>query len=461
VPRDTQQALELYRKAGVIPPIVRTVQVPALGSTPAYEMVVGADYPVTPGDLVALEALTEMYREGEGTAPNPIFVEKLSACIAAIKTRPAGPTGEAYFASLNFANPAPLPSADSRRLDNHASRIPVAGRVWGIAWSPDGKSLLVGYDDTGIALFDVASGRRRWTIRRRTDAWRRDALLFSADSTLAFASSVTTYAREDADKTISVLSAADGRLVRKLVFRLPPQFQERARDATLSGDGRKLLVVPGGLDGDVLTYDVATGELISRLPVPVQRVWPNRTPNISRIAIDERRNRLWLSHSARVMAYRLDNGTLEFEFLAFAQAAHALQLNPATGEVVAGGDGSFQESRTPINNPNPDFRVYQDDPHTLVRAFDPQTGKLLRTYIGGGGTVEGLSVSPDGRFVAATKSRRSRSSSYVLLWDAASGELLSARDFGTGEVGDVAFSPDGRFLAYGAQGAVHVVQTGP
>jgi hypothetical protein len=120
------------------------------------------------------------------------------------------------------------------------------------------------------------------------------------------------------------------------------------------------------------------------------------------------------------------------------------------------------------------YQSFADDPATLVRAFDADTGRQSHLYIGPGGGVEGVSVSPDGRLVAATKSGMVGADpnlvragiipanqpvpGYLLLWDAQSGALLAARSFQSGHMGDVAFDPSGGRLSFAVDGVIHVLK---
>ena len=71
----------------------------------------------------------------------------------------------------------------------------------------------------------------------------------------------------------------------------------------------------------------------------------------------------------------------------------------------------------------------------------------MRNYSGTKYSICSISVSPDGRYVAATEGG-SRVGMRLDLWDAVTGELLKTVEFSTyNGLSQVRFSPDGRQLA--------------
>ena len=278
--------------------------------------------------------------------------------------------------------------------------------------------------------------------------------------TRRYTSSVTTIARRDADKTVSVIGVADGRIHSTLGYRTPTDGQAKAMDIAASRDGRRLFVIPGA-EGTVLVYDTASWAMTKWDSMPILHEVGAGTA-AANLALDEDRGTLWLSHSGRIRKLDLAGGGQQLEFQSFELDARTIAVNPATGELVAGGTTETEDARYPLNDYRAPFRHYEDDPPTLVRAYDPQSGKLARTYLGPGGTVLGLSINRSGSLIAAIKSRASPAARGVLLlWEARSGKLISAKEVGTDSIGDVAFSPDGTRLAYALGSVVHIVDLAP
>jgi WD40 repeat protein len=84
------------------------------------------------------------------------------------------------------------------------------------------------------------------------------------------------------------------------------------------------------------------------------------------------------------------------------------------------------------------------EPDPTIKLWDPSTGRLMRAWAGGEGTVSSLAFAPDGRVLATGHLASSRN---VRVWDAATGHLLATLDGHTDRVRAVAFSPVGRVLA--------------
>jgi WD40 repeat protein len=195
---------------------------------------------------------------------------------------------------------------------------------------------------------------------------------------------------------------------------------------------------------------------------------PNNFPETGKgfypmgLAIDAARDRLWWSHAGTLQTIGLSDSKPGPEIQAFQVSVQVMQVNPRTGELVAGGSSVIQNSLFPLVGPVQEWRRYADDPATLVRAFDAVTAKQTRVYAGPGGSVYGISVSADGKLVAAIKSKMlGKSPSVVNLWDADSAQLLASRSFGAADVGDVAFDPKGTRLAFAVDGTVHITRINP
>jgi hypothetical protein len=142
---------------------------------------------------------------------------------------------------------------------------------------------------------------------------------------------------------------------------------------------------------------------------------------------------------------------------AFNEYIQAVAIDPETGDLVAGGTTVVDSVPIRDGELGQGLKTYQDDATTLVRAFRATDGSIAHTYPGPGGTVQGVSVSQGGRYVAASKSRMMGiSPSYILLWNARNGQLLSAKDRGDTEVGNVAFDPTGTQLAYAVGSRIYI-----
>jgi WD40 repeat protein len=97
----------------------------------------------------------------------------------------------------------------------------------------------------------------------------------------------------------------------------------------------------------------------------------------------------------------------------------------------------------------PDGRVVatgSDDSEAdlTIKHWDPASGRLIRAWAGGEGTVSSLAFAPDGRVLA---SGHLASRGNVRIWDATTGRLMATLKGHTDRVRAVAFAPYGRLLA--------------
>src|SRR5262249_55258542 len=84
-----------------------------------------------------------------------------------------------------------------------------------------------------------------------------------------------------------------------------------------------------------------------------------------------------------------------------------------------------------------------DEPET-IKLWDPATGRPLRGWNAGVGTVASISFSPDGRTLV---SGHLNLSDNVKLWDVTNGQILHTFRGHQDKVRPVAFAPDGQTLA--------------
>jgi WD40 repeat protein len=326
------------------------------------------------------------------------------------------------------------------------------GQIVGtIAWSPDQKTLATGnFADNRIRLWDVAEGKELWQVHKPGVRNSR-RLEFDSISQSVLTSSTIATQDQNRDSAVSLLGLEDGRLLRSLGDTPPERNSNAAIDFAFSPDRSRLAVILGGDGGRVDLYDTASWARVGQIGPVVSRY--GRAAGLNKIVCDPDRDVAVIGLiDGDVQVWSPSTNRLRLKFPGFAVAVTAMVLNPASGAVIMGGDSMIVRSF----EKGPDAPVRSDDPTTLVRAYDPVTGKLLTTYAGPGGTVTALAVSPNGRYVAAAKQI-----GIVLVWDAGSGELIAYKDFGSTSADGVAFSPDGTRLAYGVGTHVEIVALDP
>lgn len=484
-PANPQQAAAYYEMAAFVAPQPYATYLPGFGGVPGSTVMVGGNGPATPGDIIAISRLAQMYREGVGVERNTARADRLSACVA--KLAPAGlpesrmpkpivsPAPVAPVPATAFVphpEPAfrarysstPVPTADSVLLDRTIATFSVSSDVTGLAWSPDGQYLAVRHSMAGaFELLDAKSGRRIW---KREQAFGSSSpetriLEFSPDGSLLYISSAgeVIYREGGRGEVFYALSTKTGRVTNVFRYEAPPQGSSMAW--ALATDSKSTIIVSSGYSNRVIAYD-ASGNASTILEVPRVLQELSQSFAFPRLAVDRARDRLWWAHGGILQPVRLSDGSASKEMQVFNRRVTAMRINTRTGEVIVGGTGDVSNSRYPMFGTLQEYRTYRDDPVTLVRAIDPEGKAPARIYLGPGSSVSGLAVNPQGTMIAATKERWiGASNSYVLLWDAASQKLLSSRDFGQARVGDVAFDPEGNRLAYAAGRRIYIAKIEP
>lgn len=466
VAADFGKALELYRRAAFVQPEIRGIYTPGFGSVAGSVTMVGSDAPITVGDSIALARLGELYRDGIGVPRDMKRAQAFHDCSELIgpkNTSNSMSNESSYFNQFTKPRSAPIPQADSALLDRQIASLDFSSNVTGLAWSPDGKYLAVYYDrGDRLDFVRVTDGRHLWTVEKDwgVTTSKERVLQFSSDGQRLYLSAPIGKSAPGSKQheVLAVVSTADGHPVHIVSDEAPaPVFSHALAVAAEPGKNR-LFAVGGGAFNKVAAYDLASWNRSDIFGLSNEQPEWGHGFTSSRLAIDPQRDILWWAHEGTVEALKLSNASTLNQIHAFNVAVDAMQVNPRSGELVAGGSADFYSYRYPLTDPKAEIRTYHDDPATLVRAFDSASGRQTRTYVGPGGSVEGLSVSADGKFVAAARAKiMGASSSYVLLWDAESGKLLSSKDCESANVGDAAFDPTGTKLAYAIDRKIHIV----
>ena len=134
-----------------------------------------------------------------------------------------------------------------------------------------------------------------------------------------------------------------------------------------------------------------------------------------------------------------------------------MALDPHSGWLITGSDGV---SRGGPYSQGESKEWIEDAPQTEVRAWDPKTGKLIKTFFGSGIKVRSLAVRTDGKYIFAIKGRylAEGKPAYLLAWRMSDGKLMAAKSLDQSSDGGAALSPDGKRLAYAADGTVRIIE---
>ncbi|MFO0845441.1 MAG: protein kinase [Gemmataceae bacterium] len=290
--------------------------------------------------------------------------------------------------------------------------------VHDLAFTPDGKAVMTGgYGDKAVCFWDATTGH----LMRRLDNVinTEDSLALSPDGkALACIDHLDTPPMvrngERALLTVSLRSAADGKVLRRLTAQATPgqrRGTEGLRCLAYSPDGKSLAA--GGAWVNVHVWDTATGAERCRVGVGIYEVALGFAPDGRTLAVADSRNRIQLYDPATGKELPRPRGLLG--------GPYGMALTPdGRALVTPGGDAS------------------------LV-LWDPSTGQERRRLRGPEQSgVAGLLLSADGTTIVSEGRDRK-----VRVWDVASGGVLRelAGDYLSHPSRLLAVSADGKSFA--------------
>ena len=266
-----------------------------------------------------------------------------------------------------------------------------------LAWSTDGKFLFIGTKENGLVAYDVANNELGSYVG---DGASIQALAVSPDGEI-LAMGLGN------DGSIRFLSIATGYLERTIW----PAHDDWVQVLAFNPAGN--LLVSGGDDGQLILWDVATGEMVTTLLQDSGFIWG--------------------------AAFSPDGKTLiagtQFQMTFYVWNTETWELlQTYEGDITA--DLAF----------SPDGRFFATAGGTWHEAnlWNAQTGKLVYNFSEMPGWVWAIAYDPNGRYVAAGGIGQA-----VVLWDTRTGqpayELYTGADF----LQALAFSHDGTKLASG------------
>jgi WD40 repeat protein len=315
--------------------------------------------------------------------------------------------------ALWAASFAVAPAALGQGSPNPALRTlakPHTNTVVGIAFSPDGKTLVTSSRDKTIAFWDVRSGERRHVIRH---AERFGPLAYSPDG-----------------KTLAVVAGADGR---EVILYDPATREEKGKLRGFSAFLRSLAFSP---DGKTLATKEDKAAVVTLWDVQAGK-----------------KLRVLAGHDDICDFHRQPFSPDGKWFVTGGKDETIRVWDVATGravKVLKGHDGPVYCSVT--FSPDGKAVVSGGDKDATVRLWDVRTGKLTATLDGHTKAVVFVAFRPDGKTVVSLTADEAE----ARLWDVATGKEKAAFHWYSsflsvpGYQSYITLSPDGNTLALAA-----------
>ena len=381
---------------------------------------------------------------------------------------------------------AAYPPGTRRRFVGHTSR------VWSLAVSADGATLLSGARDETVRLWDVATGRELRRFEGHTSAVvalalspdQVTALSGSFDTTLRLWDVATgTELRRFAGHTDAVMSVAfhpDGETIlsgsRDGTLRLWDVATGTELRRFTGHDGAVNSVVfgphaqtilSGGRDGTLRLWDVATGSELRRFTGHTDAVMsvafrpgPGRLYALS--GSFDTTLRLWDvatgTEVRRFDGHTAQVWTVDFSFDGRQAVSGSFDTTLRVWDVASGQELHRLSGHTDavvVAHFSPDLhhqRLFSGAWDHTIRLWDLADGQEVRRFDGHTGTVQSVAFSSDGRALLS-----GGTDGTVRIWDATSAQPLHRFTAHATAVNSVAFSPDGRQALSGAADGTLIV----
>ncbi len=350
------------------------------------------------------------YEQAQPSVTSALLKRKLSQRLEEIAklegpaTSVAGKRSRAGRRGLRGKSVKPFDAAGAELLgilDGHG------GWVYGIAFSPDGATLVSGSGDRTVRFWHLATAQLRGRLPTlKHEVW---GLALSQDG--------MSLAVADSNGTIGLWDIATAAPRGTLTA-----HTRHVRSVAFSPDGSML--ASGGADHTVKLWNVATGKL--------QQTFKGHMGEVRSVAFSP-------------------DGSM----LASASADRTVRLwDAGAGNVLQTLEGN--SDRVP-------FAVFSPDGKTLVSngqrnsllVWDLAKGELRRTLSGHRNTPDCAAFHPDGSLLASGAEDKT-----IRLWDPAGGKLLRTIPYET-SLRCIAFSPDGSLLATAGEKTVKLWGTDP
>ena len=291
------------------------------------------------------------------------------------------------------------------------------GKIRGLAYSPDGKTLasMCNYDGAAVHLWEATTGKYiklLYSVEAEMDSV--ESIAFSPDGrTLAIGFVTGWIGLWDTMKTDATPKYFDDQ----------DQHRWDVFSLAFSPDGNMLASCgrDSNRDNTVRLWDMKTRKLL--------RTFTGHKDGVFSVAFSPDGKTIASSSKEAVHLWNVE-GEKQLNSIITHAAIMRMRFSP---------DGRTLAIR---------------DANNIARLSDTKTGKPITTLIGNTGYVFNVGFSPDGQTIATGSENNT-----IRLWDTKTGKSLKTLIGHKGKVIDVDFSPDGKTLASSGDDGVHLWDT--
>jgi WD40 repeat protein len=299
------------------------------------------------------------------------------------------------------------------------------GDIVGLAFTPDGTTLVAVCKDKAIRLWDVSTGRLKET--RQVQAGEPTAMALSPDGSLLAVGSIQRPTPRTTDSCVTLWDIKTARAIRTI-----PQGHCYLKAIAFSPDGKELC---GGCDLPLGHNYIPTGGLLVQWDLDT-----GRQIRATKTKWDGTSHVLYRPGDPSEIASSADVGPTLWNAKTGAKIGvvlglgHAIALSSDGRMIAVGGrhlDPDKDEDVSPFSG---------GYGHGEVELFDADTRKSLKTltWPDEEGEVDSVAFSPDGKAVAAATGLA------IVIWNVETGALVKHM---AGEYGHaLVYSPDGKLI---------------